>query len=98
LVLAASGGIVSQADTYDLLLSRCLTIWLRATPEEHMHRVAAQGDLRPMAGSNEAIEDLRRILAAREPQYLRADHVIDTAGRDENDSFEALRATVTRNA
>jgi XRE family aerobic/anaerobic benzoate catabolism transcriptional regulator len=97
LVLAASGGIVSQPDTYDLLLSRCLTIWLRATPEEHMQRVTAQGDLRPMAGSGEAMEDLRRILVAREPQYLRADHVIDTAGRSEDDSFQALRALATGN-
>lgn len=98
MVLAASGGIVSQADTYDLLLSKCLTIWLRASPEEHMQRVTAQGDLRPMAGSDEAMEDLRRILIARESQYLRADHVVDTTKRNEDDSFQALRATVTRSA
>ncbi|MER2554606.1 MAG: helix-turn-helix transcriptional regulator [Thauera sp.] len=98
LVLAASGGIVSQTDTYDLLLSRCLTIWLRTTPEEHMQRVTAQGDLRPMAGSDEAMEDLRRILVAREQQYLRADHVIDSTGHSEDDSFQAVRAAVTLNA
>jgi len=93
-VLATSGGIVSQTETYDLLLSRCLTIWLRTSPEEHMQRVSAQGDLRPMAGSAEAMEDLRRILAAREPQYMRADHVVDTAGQSEEDSFRALRNAV----
>ncbi len=90
-MLATGGGIVSQTETYDLLLSRCLTIWLRTSPEEHMQRVSAQGDLRPMAGSAEAMEDLRRILAAREPQYMRADHVVDTAGQAEEDSFRALR-------
>lgn len=93
-VLATGGGIVSQTETYDLLLSRCLTIWLRTSPEEHMQRVSAQGDLRPMAGSAEAMEDLRRILAAREPQYLRADHVVDTSGQGEDESFRALRAAV----
>lgn len=91
-VLATGGGIVSETETYDLLLSRCLTIWLRASPDEHMQRVSAQGDLRPMAGSAEAMEDLRRILAAREPQYMRADHVVDTSGQGEDDSFRALRA------
>jgi XRE family aerobic/anaerobic benzoate catabolism transcriptional regulator len=94
-VLAAGGGIVSQTETYDLLLSRCLTIWLRASPEEHMQRVSAQGDLRPMAGSAEAMEDLRRILSAREAQYMRADRVVDTSGQAEDDSFRALRAAVT---
>ena len=93
-VLATGGGIVSQTETYDLLLSRCLTIWLRTSPEEHMQRVSAQGDLRPMAGSAEAMEDLRRILAAREPQYMRADHVVDTTGQSEEDSFRALRNAV----
>lgn len=93
-VLATGGGIVSQTETYDLLLSRCLTIWLRASPEEHMQRVSAQGDLRPMAGSAEAMEDLRRILAAREAQYMRADHVVDTSGQAEDESFRALRAAV----
>ena len=93
-VLATGGGIVSQTETYDLLLSRCLTIWLRASPEEHMQRVSAQGDLRPMAGSAEAMEDLRRILAAREAQYMRADHVVDTSGQGEDESFRALRAAV----
>ncbi|MBV2263152.1 MAG: helix-turn-helix transcriptional regulator [Thauera sp.] len=93
-VLATGGGIVSQTETYDLLLSRCLTIWLRTSPEEHMQRVSAQGDLRPMAGSAEAMEDLRRILSAREPQYLRADHVVDTSGQGEDESLRALRFAV----
>ena len=61
-----AAGIVTEPATYDLLLARCFTVWLRATPEEHMERVVAQGDLRPMAGNAEAMEDLKRILVARE--------------------------------
>lgn len=77
-VIAAGGGIVSEGDTYHLLLQRCFTVWLRASPEEHMARVVAQGDLRPMAGNAEAMADLRRILEARETLYGKADVVVDT--------------------
>lgn len=77
-VIAAGGGIVSEGDTYHLLLQRCLTVWLRASPEEHMARVVAQGDLRPMAGNAEAMADLRRILEARESLYDKADVIVDT--------------------
>jgi XRE family aerobic/anaerobic benzoate catabolism transcriptional regulator len=72
-VVAAGGGIVSEAATYELLLRHCFTIWVRTTPEEHMGRVIAQGDKRPMAGSAQAMEDLRRILEERTPLYERAD-------------------------
>ncbi len=80
-VVATGGGIVSEAATYELLLSHCYTVWIRATPEEHMERVLAQGDRRPMAGSDQAMEDLRRILEERTPLYARADAVVDTSGR-----------------
>ena len=63
-VVATGGSIVSEPATYDLLLSTCFTVWLKAALEEHMARVAAQGDDRPMAGNREAMEDLRRILPA----------------------------------
>ena len=72
-VVATGGGIVSEPATFDLLLARCFTVWLRATPEEHMKRVLAQGDLRPMAGNAEAMADLKRILAGREAFYAKAD-------------------------
>ncbi|HET9402352.1 MAG TPA: helix-turn-helix transcriptional regulator, partial [Candidatus Acidoferrales bacterium] len=65
-VISVGGGVVSEKETYDLLLDRCYTIWISARPEEHMARVIAQGDLRAMAGNKEAMEDLRRILASRE--------------------------------
>jgi XRE family aerobic/anaerobic benzoate catabolism transcriptional regulator len=89
-VVATGGSIVSEPGTYDLLLSACLTVWLRAAPEEHMARVAAQGDYRPMAGNREAMDDLRRILAGREALYAQADVTIDTAGRTVEQSLSGL--------
>jgi XRE family transcriptional regulator, aerobic/anaerobic benzoate catabolism transcriptional regulator len=80
LVLATGGGIVAEPLTYDLLLSSFFTIWLKALPEEHMARVRAQGDLRPMADDRSAMQELRAILTSREPFYARADAIIDTAG------------------
>ena len=90
-VLATGGSIVSEASTYDLLLSSCYTIWLKALPEEHMARVVAQGDTRPMAGNNEAMVDLKRILAARAALYGQADAVVDTAQRTVAQSAKDLK-------
>jgi XRE family aerobic/anaerobic benzoate catabolism transcriptional regulator len=89
-VLTVGGGIVSEPETYDLLLLNCFTVWVKAAPEEHMSRVVAQGDLRPMAGHAEAMEDLRSILAAREALYGKADAVVDTSGRTVEKSLAAL--------
>jgi XRE family aerobic/anaerobic benzoate catabolism transcriptional regulator len=86
-VVAAGGGIVSEAATYELLLRHCFTIWVRTTPEEHMGRVLAQGDRRPMAGSAQAMEDLRRILEERTPLYERADLTVDTTGMTVDESL-----------
>jgi XRE family aerobic/anaerobic benzoate catabolism transcriptional regulator len=97
-VISVGGGIVSEAESYDLLLERCYTVWVKAAPEEHMSRVIAQGDLRPMAGNAEAMEDLRRILAAREPLYRKADLVIDTSGRKPEDSLAELRQSLLAEA
>jgi len=77
-VIVTGGGSVSDPATYEMLLSACLTVWLKATPEEHMRRVIAQGDSRPMAGNPEAMEDLRRILRSREGLYAKADVTVDT--------------------
>jgi XRE family aerobic/anaerobic benzoate catabolism transcriptional regulator len=66
--------------TFDLVLSSFYTIWLKAEPEEHMARVRAQGDLRPMADDRSAMSELRTILVSREPLYARAAAVVDTAG------------------
>jgi XRE family aerobic/anaerobic benzoate catabolism transcriptional regulator len=81
IVLATGGGIVSNPPTYELLLARFHTVWLTASPEEHMARVVAQGDRRPMEGDPHAMQSLHAILAARTPQYARAEATFDTAGR-----------------
>ena len=94
MVMATPGGLVSDAATFNLLLTHCTAVWLKAAPEEHMRRVAAQGDLRPMAASKEAMDDLRRILAARAPFYSKADLTFDTADEPLEQSFHRLSALV----
>jgi XRE family transcriptional regulator, aerobic/anaerobic benzoate catabolism transcriptional regulator len=91
-VLSVGGGVVSEKETYDFLLSNCYTVWIKAQPEEHMSRVMAQGDFRVMAGSDQAMEDLRRILEAREPLYRKADLWLDTSGSSVEESFAKLKA------
>ena len=90
-VIATPGGLVSDASTFNRLLDRCFTVWLRATPDEHMNRVLAQGDYRPMAGNGEAMEDLRRILAGRAPFYAKADLAFDTSKATLEEAFADLR-------
>lgn len=80
-VLATGGGIVTSPDTYAMLKQSAVTVWLRATPEDHWNRVVSQGDRRPMADHPEAMADLRALLAAREPLYASADYTINTSGR-----------------
>lgn len=90
-VIEAGGSLVSETATYERLLESCLTIWIKASPEEHMNRVIAQGDLRPMAGDwEEAMADLRRILAQREALYAKAHAVLDTSGRLEEAALHEL--------
>jgi XRE family aerobic/anaerobic benzoate catabolism transcriptional regulator len=93
-VIATGGGLVNEPDTYALLRARCFTVWLRATPDEHMKRVIAQGDMRPMAGNAEAMDDLKRILAGREAAYARADLIFDTSGKPLAEAYLALRSQV----
>jgi XRE family aerobic/anaerobic benzoate catabolism transcriptional regulator len=95
-VIATPGGIVSDAGTFNLLLSRCFTVWLQAPAEDHMRRVESQGDLRPMSGNPEAMEDLRRILAARAPFYSKADVAFDTGGKPLAEAFADLREALRR--
>ena len=93
-VIATPGGLVSDAATFNLLLSHCTTVWLQAAPEDHMKRVLAQGDLRPMAASKEAMEDLKGILAGRAAFYSKADLRLDTSAQPLEASFQALRSIV----
>jgi XRE family aerobic/anaerobic benzoate catabolism transcriptional regulator len=96
-ILSVGGGVVSEKETYDYLLSNCCTVWINAQPEEHMSRVMAQGDFRVMAGSDQAMEDLRRILKAREPLYQKADIYLDTSGSSVDQSFAKLKVALQAN-
>jgi XRE family aerobic/anaerobic benzoate catabolism transcriptional regulator len=95
-VIAVPGGLVSHAATFNLLLAHCTTVWLHADPEDHMERVAAQGDTRPMADSKEAMEDLKRILAGRAPFYSKAEFRLDTSAQPLQPTFADLRQIVRR--
>ena len=93
-VIATGGGIVAEPGTFDLLLSHCRTVWIVASPEEHMRRVLDQGDLRPMQDSTQAMQELRAILASREPLYRRAELVLDTTGKPLDESLRLLARLV----
>lgn len=97
-VMTTGGSIVSERETFDLLQSRFYCVWLKASPEEHMSRVVAQGDMRPFdttrGATHEAMEDIRRILASRESLYARADAVVDTAARSTKQSLKDLERAV----
>ncbi len=94
-VIATPGGLVSELSTFDVLLKRCTTIWLQATPQDHMARVMAQGDTRPMGAkagtpSKEAMADLQRILEGRAPFYAKADFSVNTSGQNEDATLKLL--------
>jgi XRE family aerobic/anaerobic benzoate catabolism transcriptional regulator len=89
-VIATAGGIVSAPETYSLLLRRTHTVWIKARPEDHMSRVMAQGDFRPMAQNREAMADLIAILDSRRADYARAQAQLDTSGEAAVQSFEKL--------
>lgn len=89
-VIAVGGGIVDEVRTFDALLDRFHTIWVKTTPEEHMSRVQAQGDTRPMDGNPQAMAQLRLILTGREADYARADAVLDTSGKTVDTSLSDL--------
>jgi XRE family transcriptional regulator, aerobic/anaerobic benzoate catabolism transcriptional regulator len=97
-VMTTGGSIVSERETFDLLQSRFYCVWLKASPQEHMSRVVAQGDMRPFdtthGATGEAMEDIRRILASREALYARADAVVDTAARSVKQSLKDLERAV----
>ena len=101
LVLATGGGLPTSPDTWALLKRRALTVWLRAKPEDHWNRVVQQGDRRPMADNPQAMAELRRLLAAREPLYAQAHHTVDTgageAATAAQSSSESRRIVPGRN-
>jgi XRE family aerobic/anaerobic benzoate catabolism transcriptional regulator len=94
MVLATGGSIVNDRENFSMLRERTSTVWLRARPEDHWNRVIQQGDARPMAKNPHAFSELRALLAAREPLYANAHHVVDTHGRDVSQVVEALSEAV----
>jgi XRE family aerobic/anaerobic benzoate catabolism transcriptional regulator len=95
-VLALSGGVVTSPEAWELLRARAFTVWLRARPEDHWNRVIEQGDRRPMDSRPRAMAELRRLLAAREPLYARADLSVDTSRQGVSGSVRAIAARVNR--
>lgn len=93
-VIATPGGLVSDPATFNLLLTQCTTVWLQAEAEDHMQRVAAQGDLRPMAASKEAMQDLRQILSGRAAFYSKADMTLNTSAQEVDATSRALSLLV----
>ena len=93
-VIATPGGVVSDPATFNLLLSHFYTVWLKASPEDHMGRVLAQGDTRPMSGNKEAMEDLKQILESRAQFYSKADQTFDTSEMTQEASFVGLLDTL----
>jgi XRE family aerobic/anaerobic benzoate catabolism transcriptional regulator len=93
-VIATPGGIVSDVATFNQLLAHCTTVWLQADPEHHMKRVIAQGDMRPMAASSEAMADLKSILAGRAAFYSKAELHVNTSAQPLEETFRELRRVV----
>src|SRR5712691_8535385 len=94
-VLAVGGSLVTDAATYQLLRERCLCVWLKASPDEHMSRVIAQGDMRPFKGRSAALGEIKKLLEDREKLYARADATVDTSGRSVKQSLEQVKKALT---
>jgi XRE family aerobic/anaerobic benzoate catabolism transcriptional regulator len=94
-VIAAGGGLVTDPATYELLLERCFCVWLKASPEDHMARVIAQGDMRPFKGRAAALDEIRTLLADRDRLYARAVATIETSGKTVKQSLQDIRKALS---
>jgi XRE family aerobic/anaerobic benzoate catabolism transcriptional regulator len=94
-VIAAGGSLVTDPATYELLLERCFCVWLKASPEDHMGRVIAQGDMRPFKGRATALDEIRTLLADRDALYARAAATIDTSGRTIKQCLQDIRRALS---
>jgi XRE family transcriptional regulator, aerobic/anaerobic benzoate catabolism transcriptional regulator len=94
-VIATGGSLVTDSGTYKLLLERCVCVWLKASPDEHMGRVIAQGDMRPFKGRSAALDEIRKLLADRDRLYARADVTVDTSGKTLKQALTELRNALT---
>ncbi len=94
MVLETAGGIVNNRDALEIILAAYKTVWLKASPEEHLDRVVKQGDMRPMQGTLKALEHLKALLTQREPEYRRAEWVLDTSRRTPEECVNLLDQAV----
>ena len=94
-VIAAGGSLVTDPSTYELLLARCYCVWLKASPEEHMSRVIAQGDMRPFKGRAAALDEIRKLLADRDRLYARAALTVDTSDHTVKQTLQEIRKALT---
>jgi XRE family aerobic/anaerobic benzoate catabolism transcriptional regulator len=94
-VIATGGSLVTDPATYELLLDRCFCIWLKASPEEHMARVMAQGDMRPFKGRSAALDEIRKLLADRDRLYARAALAVETSGKTVRQTLQEIRKALT---
>jgi XRE family aerobic/anaerobic benzoate catabolism transcriptional regulator len=95
-VVELPGGIVQNDEAFDLAQRRMTTVWLRAEPDDYMARVLEQGDHRPVANRQNAMEELRSILAARVPFYRRATVTVDTSHRSVDEVVRGAVDELTR--
>ena len=93
-VIATGGSLVTDPGTYELLLERCRCVWLKASAQEHMARVLAQGDTRPFKGRSAALDEIRKLLADRERLYGRAGAAVDTSGKSVRQALADLKKAV----
>ena len=93
-VLETGGSIVLDAMLLNTLLSTCFVIWLHARPEVYMQRLIDEGDVRPMQDQDDALADLRHIVAERSPFYARAHASVDTDGKRIEECMAELRSCV----
>ena len=94
-VIATGGSLVTDPGTYKLLLDRCVCVWLKASPEEHMARVIAQGDMRPFKGRSAALDEIKKLLEDRNRLYSRANATVDTSGKTLRQTLNELRSALT---
>jgi len=94
-VIAAGGSLVTDPANYELLLERCFCVWLKASPEDHMARVIAQGDMRPFKGRSAALDEIRKLLADRDPLYARAAATVETSGKTARQSLHDIRKALS---
>ena len=93
-VIAAGGSLVTAADTYQQLLTRCFCVWLKTRPEEHMTRVIAQGDMRPFKGRSAALDEIKKLLQDRAGLYARANATLETSGKTVRQSLAELKKAI----